>query len=60
MHEWMLLLLVLGLLAALATGYPVAFALGGTALLIAGIGIATGTFDAVLPRSLPRTACSAP
>ena len=54
MHEWMLLLLVLGLLAALATGYPVAFALGGTALLMAGIGIATGSFDASFLEAFPN------
>ena len=29
----------------LMLGYPVAFSLGGTALIFAGIGIATGTFD---------------
>jgi tripartite ATP-independent transporter DctM subunit len=54
MQEAMLVLLVLGLLAALATGYPVAFALGGTALLFAGLGILTGTFDAAFLEAFPN------
>ena len=53
MQEAMLLLLVLGLLAALATGYPVAFALAGTALIFAGLGIATGSFDAAFLQAFP-------
>jgi TRAP-type mannitol/chloroaromatic compound transport system permease large subunit len=32
----------------------VAFALGGTALLLAGIGIATGTFDPVFLEAFPN------
>jgi tripartite ATP-independent transporter DctM subunit len=54
MQEVMLLLLVLGLFAALATGYPVAFALGGTALIFAGLGIATGSFDAAFLEAFPN------
>ena len=54
MHEWMLLLLVVALLAALATGYPVAFALAGAALLMAAVGVATGTFDASFLEAFPN------
>jgi len=36
------------------SGYPVAFALGGTALLFAGIGTLAGTFDPVLLFALPE------
>lgn len=38
------------------TGYPVAFALGGTALVFAAIGTVTGHFDWVLLRALPERA----
>ena len=36
------------------TGYPVAFALGGTALLFALLGSLTGHFDPVLLNALPQ------
>jgi len=47
------LLLFVGVVAALVTGFPVAFALGGSAIVIAGIGSYFGTFDAILLGSLP-------
>jgi len=47
------LLLFVGVVAALVTGFPVAFALGGSAVLMAGIGSYFGTFDAILLGSLP-------
>ena len=47
------LLLFLGVVAALLTGFPVAFALGGAAVLMAGIGSLAGTFDPILLGSLP-------
>ena len=47
-------LLVLGLCAGLLLGYPVAFTLGGVALLFAGIGWATGTFDPVFLEAFPN------
>lgn len=50
----MLLLLLLGLFAGLATGYPVAFVLGGVALLSAGAGIALGLFDASFLEAFPN------
>lgn len=48
------LLLFAGLLLALMAGYPVAFTLAGVSLLAAGIGILTGTFDAVFLNALPN------
>ena len=53
-QAWMLLLLLLGLFAGLATGYPVAFVLGGVALLSAGAGIALGLFDASFLEAFPN------
>jgi len=44
----------LGVLVMIFTGYPVAFALGGTALLFAGVGAAAGVFDPVLLYALPE------
>jgi tripartite ATP-independent transporter DctM subunit len=44
----------LGVLAMIFTGYPVAFALGGTALLFALAGAAAGVFDPVLLYALPE------
>jgi tripartite ATP-independent transporter DctM subunit len=41
-------------LAFILTGYPVAFALGGTALLFAVIGSAAGAFDLVLLNAMPQ------
>ncbi len=43
-----------GVLAMIFTGYPVAFALGGTALLFALAGSAFGAFDLVLLFALPE------
>ena len=36
------------------TGFPVAFALGGTALLFGAIGVAAGYFDAALLQAIPQ------
>jgi tripartite ATP-independent transporter DctM subunit len=44
----------LGALALIFTGYPVAFALGGTALVFSVIGTLAGDFDPVLLRALPE------
>jgi tripartite ATP-independent transporter DctM subunit len=54
MQAGMLALLVLCLLAALASGYPVAFALAGSALLVAGLGIAGGSFDPAFLEAFPN------
>jgi len=40
--------------ASLLLGYPVAFVLGGVAVLFAGIGIAAGIFDGVFLTALPQ------
>ncbi|HEY9143303.1 MAG TPA: TRAP transporter large permease subunit [Arenimonas sp.] len=53
-QAWMLLLLLLGLFAGLASGYPVAFVLGGVALLSAGAGIVLGVFDASFLEAFPN------
>ncbi|MFP4606807.1 MAG: TRAP transporter large permease subunit [Thiohalospira sp.] len=47
------LVLFAAVAALLLTGYPVAFALGGGALLVAGIAILTGHFEPALLDTLP-------
>ncbi len=47
----LLMFLAVGLV--LLTGYPVAFALGGTALLFAAVGSFTGSFDPALLHAMP-------
>ena len=54
MADLMSLLLFLSVCLILLTGYPVAFALSGTALLFALIGIVTGTFDTAFLSALPN------
>jgi tripartite ATP-independent transporter DctM subunit len=49
----MLALLLFGLLAGLSTGFPVAFVLGGVALLVAGLGMVLGNFDASFLQAFP-------
>ncbi|NJN67605.1 MAG: TRAP transporter large permease subunit [Chloroflexaceae bacterium] len=53
LHEWLSLLMFAALLGFLATGYPVAFSLGGVALLFAGVGVVTGAFDVVFLQAMP-------
>nr|WP_010130298.1 TRAP transporter large permease subunit [Microbulbifer agarilyticus] len=53
MMELIPLLMFVAVCAALMAGYPVAFTLGGTALLAAGLGIVGGVFDAGLLRAFP-------
>lgn len=48
------LFMFLGALLLIFTGYPVAFALGGTALIFAVIGTATQHFDLILLSALPQ------
>ena len=43
--DWLAPLMFVGALVLIFTGYPVAFALGGTALLFAFIGVEAGFFD---------------
>ena len=54
MAEVMALLLFIAVCLVLLTGYPVAFALSGTALLFAFIGLVTGTFDPAFLTALPN------
>ena len=51
--EWLGPLMFLGALLLLAVGYPVAFSLGGVAMLFAGIGTALGVFNPNLLNALP-------
>lgn len=53
MVELIPLFLFISLCGSLILGYPVAFTLGGTALLFAGIGIVTGTFHPGLLLAFP-------
>jgi tripartite ATP-independent transporter DctM subunit len=52
--EWMALLLFATVIVALLAGFPVAFTLGGTALLFAAVGAVTGIFNDALLSSLPN------
>ena len=53
-HVLMIILLVLGLFAGLASGFPVAFVLGGVALLVAGVGMLLGNFDPSFLEAFPN------
>jgi tripartite ATP-independent transporter DctM subunit len=46
--EWIAIVMFLAVVVVLMAGYPVAFTLGGVALIFAAIGTLTGTFDPVL------------
>ena len=48
------LLMFVGALLVIFTGYPVAFALGGTGLIFAAIGVACDAFDWILLSALPQ------
>jgi len=52
--EWVALLLFISVIVILLAGFPVAFTLGGTALIFAGIGVLTGTFTEALLSGLPN------
>ncbi|HEX6995817.1 MAG TPA: TRAP transporter large permease subunit [Gammaproteobacteria bacterium] len=52
--EWVALLMFAAVVAVLMAGYPVAFSLGGVALLFAWIGIATGGFDSAFLGTTPN------
>jgi tripartite ATP-independent transporter DctM subunit len=52
--EWVAGLLFLSVIVILLAGFPVAFTLGGTALIFAGIGVLTGTFNEALLSGLPN------
>ncbi|MFO7581751.1 TRAP transporter large permease subunit [Guyparkeria sp.] len=52
--EWLLLLMVLTVFAALMSGFPVAFVLAGVSLLFAGLGTLLGQFDSGLLSAMPN------
>ncbi|NER22577.1 MAG: TRAP transporter large permease subunit [Symploca sp. SIO1C2] len=53
-YEWLGPLMFLGALVLLPLGYPVAFSLGGVAILFALIGIGLGIFDPVFLTAMPQ------
>jgi tripartite ATP-independent transporter DctM subunit len=52
--EWVAALLFVTVIVVLLAGFPVAFTLGGTALIFAGIGILAGGFNEALLLGLPN------
>ncbi len=52
--EWIPLLLFLTVILVLLAGFPVAFTLGGTALIFAFVGVLTGNFTEALLSGLPN------
>ncbi|MBT8098739.1 MAG: TRAP transporter large permease subunit, partial [Gammaproteobacteria bacterium] len=52
--EWVAGLLFLSVILILLAGFPVAFTLGGTALIFAAVGVMTGTFTEALLSGLPN------
>jgi tripartite ATP-independent transporter DctM subunit len=52
--EWVAALLFLSVVLILLAGFPVAFSLGGTALIFAGIGMLSGNFNEALLLGLPN------
>ncbi len=52
--EWVALLLFASVIIILLAGFPVAFTMGGTALVFAGLGIMAGVFNDALLASLPN------
>jgi tripartite ATP-independent transporter DctM subunit len=52
--EWVAALLFVTVVVVLLAGFPVAFTLGGTALIFAGVGMLTGAFNEALLLGLPN------
>jgi tripartite ATP-independent transporter DctM subunit len=52
--EWVAALLFITVIVFLLAGFPVAFTLGGTALIFAGVGIVAGVFNEALLLGLPN------
>ena len=52
--EWMPLVLFVAVCLVLMLGFPVAFSLAGTSLIIAGLGYLAGTFDGAFLSALPN------
>ncbi|MEA5576414.1 TRAP transporter large permease subunit [Anabaena sp. UHCC 0451] len=53
-YEWLGPFMFAGALVLLSVGYPVAFSLGGVAILFGIIGIALGVFDPVFLTAMPQ------
>ena len=53
-EDWLGPVMFAVVLVLIFTGYPVAFSLGGTALVFAGIGVAMGYFDFALMYAFPE------
>lgn len=53
-YEWLGPLMFAGALALLSIGYPVAFSLGGVAIIFGLIGIALGVFDPIFITAMPQ------
>ena len=51
--EWVALLLFLAVIVLLLAGFPVAFSLGGTALIFVLVGVLTGSFEFAFLSGLP-------
>lgn len=54
MMEWIPLFLFLTVIVVLLAGFPVAFTLGGTALIFAAVGVISGNFTEALLSGLPN------
>ncbi len=52
--EWIAGLLFVTVIVLLLAGFPVAFTLGGTALMFAGVGVLAGSFNEALLSGLPN------
>ena len=52
--EWVAALLFVSVILVLLAGFPVAFTLGGTALIFAGFGVLGGSFNEALLHGLPN------
>ncbi|OUS41424.1 C4-dicarboxylate ABC transporter [Oleispira antarctica] len=54
MMEWMPLILFVSICLVLMLGFPVAFSLAGTSLIVAGFGYLAGSFDGAFLSALPN------
>jgi len=52
--EWVAILMFAAVVVVLLAGFPVAFSLGGTALIFAAIGMVAGVFDAAFLGTMPN------
>ena len=53
-YEWLGPTMFVGALLLLSLGYPVAFSLGGVAIIFGSIGIALGVFDPIFLTAMPQ------